>query len=296
MTDPQKKLFQIEGTVEGVPPKVSFEFFPPRTEKGLKKLKENIAILEKLNPHFVSVTYGAGGTTKELTYDIVKYIKENTSLNPAAHLTCVNAPREEINQVAKSYLDIGVNRIVALRGDMPGFEGEYKPHPDGYAYANDLVKGLKELGDFDISVAAYPEVHPQAPSPEFDLEHLRNKVDAGANRAVTQYCFDTEKVIKFIKGAKNAGITVPIVPGVVTINGFEQLISFSKRCGASIPDWMHELFAGADSNPEKRDEMAISIAAEQCRLLMAEGIDQFHFYTLNRADLTVEVCRKIGIK
>jgi methylenetetrahydrofolate reductase (NADPH) len=291
-----KKLLQIKDTPIGTPPQVSFEFFPPRSEVGIQKLKESITELEKLSPRFVSVTYGAGGTTRELTYEIVKHIKTNTKLNPAAHLTCVNATRAEINAVAKSYLDIGVNRIVALRGDVPGLTEKYSPYPNGYAYADDLVEGLCELGNFDISVAAYPEIHPEAPSLDFDLDHLKRKFDAGATRAITQYCFDTDVILRFIDKARAKGITAPITPGIVTMNGFEQLISFSKRCGASVPKWLINLFDGADADPKTRDMLSVLIAVEQCRLLMQEGINEFHFYTLNRADLTVAVCRILGIK
>ncbi|MDA0782378.1 MAG: methylenetetrahydrofolate reductase [NAD(P)H] [Rickettsiales bacterium] len=291
-----KKLEQIKDSISNQPPKVSFEFFPPRTDNGVEKLKENISLLEKLSPAYCSVTYGAGGSTQEKTYEIVKYIKENTSIKPAAHLTCVNATRDEINNVAKSYLDIGVNKIVALRGDVPGGTGIYEPSVEGYAYADNLVKGLVELGDFDISVAAYPEVHPQAPDAVFDLEHLKRKIDAGAKRAITQYCFDTDKVLRFIDKARAIGIDAPIVPGVVLMNGFEQLISFSKRCGANIPEWMFDIFSGADQSPEICDMASVAVAAEQCRLLMQEGINEFHFYTLNRANPTIAVCRLLGVK
>lgn len=291
-----KKLEQIKESVSGQPPKVSFEFFPPRTDNGIEKLKENISSLEKLSPAYCSVTYGAGGSTQEKTYEIVKYIKENTSIKPAAHLTCVNATREEINNVAKSYLDIGVNKIVALRGDVPGGTGIYEPKVEGYAYADNLVEGLMKLSDFDISVAAYPEVHPQAPDADFDLEHLKRKIDAGAKRAITQYCFDNDKILSFIDKARDIGIDAPIVPGVVLMNGFEQLKSFSKRCGANIPEWMFEIFNGADENPEICDMASVVVAAEQCRLLMQEGIKEFHFYTLNRAQPSIAVCRLLGVK
>lgn len=291
-----RRLEQIKNSFTSKAPKVSFELFPPRTEAGLAKLHENISELEKLAPAYISVTYGAGGSTQGVTYDIVKYIKQNTSLEPAAHLTCVNATCAEINKVAKSYLDIGVNKIVALRGDVPNGIGKYEPYPGGYAYADDLVAGLMKLGDFDISVAAYPEVHPQAPSADFDLQHLKRKIDAGAKRAITQYCFDTDEILRFIDKARKIGITAPIVPGIVMMNGFEQLISFSKRCGATVPKWMHELFENADKSPEACDMASVVIAAEQCRLLMQEGINEFHFYTLNRAMPAVAVCRLLGVK
>lgn len=291
-----RKLEQIKNSFANKPPKISFEVFPPRSEAGFVKLKENISELEKLAPSYISVTYGAGGSTKEKTYDIVKHIKQNTSLEPAAHLTCVNATADEINAVAKSYLDIGVNKIVALRGDVPNGNGKYEPYPDGYAYADNLVYGLMQLGDFDISVAAYPESHPQAPSSDFDLQHLKRKIDAGAKRAITQYCFDTDQVLHFIDKARKIGINAPIVPGIVMMNGFEQLISFSKRCGANVPKWMYKIFEGADKSPETCDMASVVIASEQCRLLMQEGINEFHFYTLNRANPAIAVCRLLGVK
>ena len=291
-----KRILQIKDSVDQNKPKVSFEFFPARSSEALDNLKSNISKLSSLSPEFFSVTYGAGGTTKELTYDIVKYIKENTDIPPAAHLTCVNASKDEINNIAKSYLDIGVNRIVALRGDMPGMEGDYKPFCGGYAYADELVSGLLEIGDFDITVAAYPEVHPQAPSADFDLDHLKRKVDAGAKRVVMQYCFDSDVVLRFIDKAHDKGINIPIVPGIVTMNGFKQLVSFSKRCGATIPKWIETIFNESDDNPFVRDAATVAVATEQCRLLMQEGIEEFHFYTLNRSDLTIAVCNLLGIK
>jgi methylenetetrahydrofolate reductase (NADPH) len=291
-----KKILQLKETDFAKKPKISFEFFPPRTPAGVDKLKETVTELEKLSPRFVSVTYGAGGSTRELTYDIVKHIKQNTSLKPAAHLTCISATRAEIDAVAQTYLDIGVNRIVALRGDVPNGVGKYVPQADGYAYADDLVAGLCALGDFDISVAAYPEMHPEAKSLEADIDHLKNKIDAGAKRAITQYCFDTDAILRFIDKARTKGITAPIVAGVVTMNGFEQLLSFSKRCGASVPKWIIDIFNGSDNDPKTRDMLAVIVAAEQCRLLMQEGIDEFHFYTLNRPDLAAAVCRVLGVR
>jgi methylenetetrahydrofolate reductase (NADPH) len=289
----EHRLIQIKDTISYSNPQISFEFFPPRSEVALENLKETIISLEKLNPEYVSVTYGAGGSTKDATYELVKYIKENTSLNPAAHLTCVNATKEQVNKLARSYLDIDVKHIVALRGDVPG-GGAYTPSSEGYAYADDLVAGLKEVGDFDISVAAYPEVHPQALSPEADLEHLKRKMDAGANQAITQYCFDTDKIIDFITRAKNLGVN-DITPGIVIMNRFDQLISFSKRCGAEIPNWMYQIFDGLDETPASRDAAAAYIAVEQCRLLMQHGINKFHFYTLNRYDLTASICHLLGV-
>lgn len=292
----KNNLLPLNETIDRHAPEVSFEFFPPKSDDAINSLKNTILSLEKFSPRFVSVTYGAGGSTKENTFKIIKWIKENTSVNPAAHLTCVGASKDEINEVAKSYLNIGVNRIVALRGDMPGFKGKYEPRADGYAYASDLVAGLMKLGDFDISVAAYPETHPEAISPEKDIEHLKRKIDAGAARAITQMCFDTETLLRFIDKARKNGIKAPIIPGVVTIAGFAQLVNFAKNCGASVPKWLHTLFEQADENPALRDNLATIVASEQCRILMQEGIKEFHFYTLNRAPVTENVCHLLGIR
>lgn len=295
MNQEQRKLLQLKDSSNIAAPAISFEFFPPKTDEALGKLKTTIAELLPLKPKYFSVTYGAGGSTKEKTYEIVKYIKESTNVPPAAHLTCVGAKSTETNAIAQSYLDIGVNRIIGLRGDLPGFVGEYKPVEGGYAYADSLVKGLMGFGNFDISVAAYPESHPQAKSLEADIEHLKRKQDAGATRAITQYCFDTDVILRFIEKARTSGITMPIVPGILNISNFEQTISFSARCGASVPDWARKLYEGV-KDQKTSDIISSALALEQCRLLMQEGISQFHFYSLNRHEVAKAVCQMLNVK
>jgi methylenetetrahydrofolate reductase (NADPH) len=262
-----------------------------------EKLWESLQLLAPLRPAFVSVTYGAGGSTRERTHATVKRILQETTLTPAAHLTCVGATREEIDAVAESYWESGVRHIVALRGDMSeGMGGRYTPHPGGYAYACDLVAGLKRIGDFEISVAAYPETHPEAPSSEADLDNLKRKLDAGATRAITQFFFEAETYLRFLERARSAGISVPIVPGILPVTNYTQMKRFAKTCGAKVPDWLSSLFEGSDENPELRGLIAASIAAEQCRLLRAAGVEEFHFYTLNRAKLTLAICHILGLR
>lgn len=277
-------------------PKVSFEFFPPKTEEMEKTLWRSITRLAPLGPRFVSVTYGAGGSTRERTHATVKRIREETNLEPAAHLTCVQATRDEIDEVARNYWNAGIRHIVALRGDVPGDDGKYVPDPDGYAYAVDLVAGIKKVADFEISVAAYPECHPEAPSPQFDLDYLKRKIDAGATRAITQFFFDTETFLRFRDKLPSAGIDVPVVPGILPITNFNTVARFAKGCGANVPQWLADLFEGLDDDPETRKMVAASLAVEQCRKLQAHGIDEFHFYTLNRAELTLVICRMLGMK
>ncbi len=287
---------QLKDSGAIAPPIVSFEFFPTKSEEALAKLKLTINELTKYNPDYFSVTYGAGGSTREKTFELVKYIKENTSIPPAAHLTCVGAKKEETDAIAREYLNIGVTRIVALRGDMPGFVGKYEPLEGGYAYADSLVAGLKKNGDFDISVASYPEAHPQAISLEDDIEHLKRKESAGAARAITQYCFDTDTILKFIEKARKAGVTIPIVPGILTINNFAQTISFSSRCGASVPLWVHEAYENVASDQRASDIVSTRLAFEQCHELMKAGINQFHFYSLNRHEVASNVCSLLGVR
>jgi methylenetetrahydrofolate reductase (NADPH) len=277
------------------PPRVSFEFFPPKTAEMEIRLWEVIKRLEPLAPRFVSVTYGAGGSTRERTHATVRRIRQQTALEPAAHLTCVVAARAEIDAVAEEYWAAGVRHIVALRGDPPAGE-TYAPHPGGYAYAVDLVAGLKRVADFEISVAAYPETHPEAESAESDLDNLKRKLDAGASRAITQYFFDVELYLRFRDRAAGRGIAVPIVPGILPVTNYAQVKKFSVNCGASIPAWMETHFAGLDDDPDTRRLVAASIAAEQCRRLHAEGVHEFHFYTLNRADLIVAICHLLGVR
>ncbi|MFO0996516.1 MAG: methylenetetrahydrofolate reductase [NAD(P)H] [Alphaproteobacteria bacterium] len=277
-------------------PNVSFEFFPPKTPEMETRLWAAIKRLEPLGPRFVSVTYGAGGSTRERTHNTVRRILAETSLVPAAHLTCVAATREEVDEVARSYWANGVRHIVALRGDAPEGSRIYQPHPGGYAYAVDLVRGLKRIADFEISVAAYAETHPAASSPAADLDNLKLKIDAGADRAITQYFFDEGVFLRFLERVRRAGITVPIVPGILPVTNFKQVTAFSKACGASIPRWLAELFEGLDDDHETRRLVAATVAAEQCRVLQANGIDEFHFYTLNRADLTYAICHILGLR
>jgi methylenetetrahydrofolate reductase (NADPH) len=281
---------------DGGPPRVSFEFFPPRTAEMEARLWQVIKRLEPLAPRFVSVTYGAGGSTRERTHATVRRIRQETTLEPAAHLTCVAASRAEIDAIAADYWAAGVRHIVALRGDPPDGAAGYRPHPDGYAYARDLVAGLRRVAPFEISVAAYPETHPEAPSPERDLDNLKSKIDAGASRAITQYFFDVELYLRFRDRAAAAGIRVPIVPGILPVTNFAQVKKFSAACGASIPPWMAAHFEGLDDDPDTRRLVAASIAAEQCRRLHKNGVHEFHFYTLNRADLIVAICHLLGVR
>jgi len=278
------------------PPRVSFEFFPPKTVEMEARLWEVIKRLEPLAPRFVSVTYGAGGSTRALTHGTVRRIRTETELEPAAHLTCVAATRSEIEAVAQGYWEAGIRHIVALRGDPPNGGEAYAPHPGGYAYAADLVAGLKNVADFEISVAAYPEIHPEAISAEGDLDNLKRKIDGGASRAITQYFFDVDLYLNFRDRAAKRGITVPIVPGILPVTNYAQVKKFSAACGASIPPWMEQHFAGLDDDPDTRRLVAASIAAEQCRRLHAEGVHEFHFYTLNRADLIVAICHLLGVR
>lgn len=286
--------FDSSSTGGLAPPRVSFEFFPPKTPKMEATLWQSVQRLAPLRPHFVSVTYGAGGSTRERTHAVVERILCETPLEPAAHLTCVGASRTEVDEIARRYREIGVSHIVALRGDSP--DGvPYRAHPQGYANAAELVAGLKRIGDFEISVAAYPETHPDAGSPEADLENLKRKLDAGANRAVTQYFFDPAVFLRFRDRVAAAGIDAPLVPGILPVTNFAQVVRFSAACGTSVPDWLRRLFDGLDDDPEQRKLVAATIAAEQCHRLQDEGVDEFHFYTLNRSELTQAICRLLGI-
>jgi len=275
---------------------VSFEFFPPKTEKMHDALWECIARLAPLAPSFVSVTYGAGGSTRERTHDTVTRIARDTALKAAAHLTCVGSSRAEVDAIAEHYWQAGIRHIVALRGDPPDGQGRYHPHPDGYAFAVDLVAGLKRIADFEISVAAYPETHPEAVSPEADLDNLKRKIDAGASRAITQVFFDVDTFFRFRDRAAASGIAVPLVPGILPVTNFAQAQKFASACGTHMPAWMSDLFAGLDDDPETRRLVAATVAAEHCRALVAGGVREFHFYTLNRADLTFAICHILGIR
>jgi methylenetetrahydrofolate reductase (NADPH) len=275
---------------------VSFEFFPPHTEKMEETLWASVQRLKDLDPSFVSVTYGADGSTRQRTHAAVERIIRETDLTAAPHLTCIGASRGEIDDIAREYWDMGIRHIVALRGDAPKDADSYEPHADGYAYAADLVAGLRNVADFDISVAAYPEVHPEAPSPLFDLDNLKRKLDAGASRAITQFFFDTDVFLRFRDLTVTAGIESAIVPGILPITRFPQLQRFAEACGASVPGWLHERFAGLEDDAGTRRMIAASVAIEQVRRLQAEGINEFHFYTLNRSDLTFAICHALGVR
>ena len=275
---------------------VSFEFFPPNTPAMSETLWSSIEQLAPLNPRFVSVTYGADGSTRERTHAAVARIQDETNLTAAPHLTCVGASRGEIDDIAREYWDMGVRNLVALRGDPPKGDEGYVPHPDGYAYASDLVAGLKAIGDFEISVAAYPEVHPEARSAAADLDNLKRKLDAGASRAITQFFFGIEPYLRFRDECARAGIDSEIVPGILPITRFPQLQSFAEQCGATVPDWVRERFDGLEDDPDTRKLIAASVAIEQVGFLRREGVSEFHFYTLNRSDLTVAICHAIGVR
>lgn len=296
LTSLQEYVLALKETSPALLPKISFEFFPPKTEEMEERLWLSIDKLIPLEPRFVSVTYGAGGTTRERTHSTVKRILEQTTVKPAAHLTCIGASKAEINAVAESYWELGVRHIVALRGDPPEGTAKYQPHPEGYAYASDLVRGLKQIADFEISVAAYPETHPEAGSLQAEIDNLKRKVDAGSTRAITQYFFDTDLYLRFLDAVRKNGIEVPIVPGILPVTNFKQLVAFSGRCGASVPAWIADLFEGLDVDPQTRNLVAAIVAVEQCRTLKSAGIDEFHFYTLNRSDLTQAICHILGIR
>jgi len=291
-----RHVISLKETLDGKPPRVSFEFFPPKTPEMEEKLWQSVSRLEPLSPQFVSVTYGAGGSTRERTHATVKRILQETGLKPAAHLTCIGVTAQEMDDIARGYWELGVRHIVALRGDAPEGSGAYQPYPGGYAYASDLVKGLKKIADFEISVGAYPETHPEAVSAEADMDSLKRKIDNGATRAITQYFFDTNIYLEFVEKAQKAGINIPIVPGILPVTNFKQLQNFSAKCGTSIPDWMSHLFDGLDNDPQTRQLVAAIVAVEQCCSLRQAGVDEFHFYTLNRSDLTQAICHILGIR
>lgn len=275
---------------------VSFEFFPPHSEAMEKTLWESIERLSVLRPRFVSVTYGADGSTRERTHAAVSRILQETELTAAPHLTCIGASKAQIDDIAREYWDMGVRHLVALRGDPPKGESQHQPNADGYAYASDLVAGLKKIADFDVSVAAYPEVHPEALSETADLENLRRKMDAGASRAITQFFFDVSKYLRFRDKCTQAGIDAPVIPGILPITRFPQLQRFAEQCGASVPDWLHEKFDGLEDDAETRKLIAASVAIEQVALLKREGVKEFHFYTLNRSELAFAICHAIGVR
>ena len=282
------------------PVAVSFEFFPPSDEPMGRQLWESVQRLAPLQPKFVSVTYGADGSTRSRTHECVLRILRETNLLVAPHLTCVGAPRAEVLRIARDYWQQGVRHLVALRGDAPTAslspEGRYRPHPGGFAYASDLVAGLAGVGKFDVSVAAYPEGHPESAGVDADLENLKRKVDAGAGRAITQFFFDNDAFLRYRDRCAAAGIAADIVPGILPITRFPQLLRFAERCGASVPAWLRQRFDGLDDDPETRRMIAASVAIEQVQRLREHGVDEFHFYTLNRAELTYAICHALGLR
>ena len=277
--------------------KVSFEFSPPRTEAAERTLWETIERLAPLKPTFFSVTYGAGGSTRQRTHETVVRLKKETGIEPAAHLTCVAATQGEIDDVARAYWNAGIRHVVALRGDPPsGMGGKYTPHPGGYANAAELVAGLKKIGDFQISVAGYPEKHPDSPDAKADLDNLKRKVDAGADRCITQFFFEADDFLHFRDAAAKAGINVPIVPGIMPVSNFQGILKMAGLCGSKVPAWLAEMFDGLDNDVETRRMIAATVAGDLCRRLQSEGVEQFHFYTLNRADLTFATCHLLGVR
>jgi methylenetetrahydrofolate reductase (NADH) len=277
---------------------VSFEFFPPKDDQMEQTLWESIERLAPLAPSFVSVTYGAGGSTRERTHATVKRILAETALTPAAHLTCVAATREEIDGIVRTYKDAGVRHIVALRGDsLDGPGAKYAPHPHGYEHSAALVAGIKRLApDFEISVSAYPEKHPDSPTVETDIDMLKAKVYAGATRAITQFFFDNDVYFRYLDRVRARGVDIPIVPGILPVQNFKAAKNFAERAGASVPSWIAERFAGLDSDPATRKLIAAAVAAEQVIDLLDRGVTNFHFYTMNRADLVYAICHLLGLR
>lgn len=277
--------------------RVSFEFFPPKTEEMERRLWETVERLAPLRPDFVSVTYGAGGSTRERTARTVRRILEETVLTPAAHLTCVDADRESVDAVIRDFAAMGVRRFVALRGDpAEGVGAAYRPHPRGYANGAELVAALARQGDFDISVSAYPEKHPESPDFATDIEMLKRKVDNGATRAITQFFFDNDVYERYVERARRAGIYIPIVPGILPVHNFTQMQRFAGQCGAHVPAWLAERFQGLEHDAATHQLVAAAVAAEQVLDLIERGVEDFHFYTMNRADLAFAICHLIGIR
>ncbi len=274
----------------------SFELFPPKTPDMEARLWDSVDRLSALNPAFVSVTYGAGGSTRERTLGIVEKLARTTKLKPAGHITCVGATRAQVDDVLKRYWSAGVRSIVALRGDAPeGAGAPYTPHPEGYAYASDLIAGARSIGDFDISVGCYPEVHPDAPSLDAEIENLKRKFDAGATRAITQFFFEPEHFFRFIDKARGAGISAPIVPGIMLQSNFKGLVRMAKLCGAEVPTRIAALYDGFDDDVQTRDLITAQLVAEHCNRLREGGVSDFHFYTMNRASLSLATCRLLGV-
>ncbi|NDB66818.1 MAG: methylenetetrahydrofolate reductase [NAD(P)H] [Methylocystaceae bacterium] len=287
----------LHPTASGKRFNISYEFFPPKTPEMETQLWETVNRLAALSPHFVSVTYGAGGTTRERTHHLVARIARETKMKPAAHLTCVSASREEINQIVHDYWDVGVRHIVALRGDPPTGVGEkFNAHPNGYKSSTDLVRGIRQLHDFEISVSTYPEGHPESASIMQDLDALEAKIDAGATRAITQFFFDNDIYFRFLDRARARGVKIPIVPGIMPIRNFKQVAGFAQKAGASVPLWVAERFEGLDDDPQTRALVAAATVVEQVMGLARSGVEEFHFYTNNRADMVFAICHLLGVR
>jgi methylenetetrahydrofolate reductase (NADPH) len=287
----------LHPTASGKRFNISYEFFPPKTPQMETQLWETVKRLEALSPHFVSVTYGAGGSTRERTHAIVSRIARETQMKPAAHLTCVSSSAAEIDDILHDYWDAGVRHIVALRGDPPtGVGTKFEPNPQGYATSSELVRGIKRLHDFEISVSTYPEGHPESASVEQDLDALQVKIDAGATRAITQFFFDNDIYFRFLDKARARGIKIPIVPGIMPIRNFQQVANFAHKAGASVPKWVAERFDGLDDDPETRALVAATTAVEQVMGLARAGVEEFHFYTNNRADMVFAICHLLGVR
>ncbi|MEL6767199.1 MAG: methylenetetrahydrofolate reductase [NAD(P)H] [Pseudomonadota bacterium] len=275
-------------------PKISFEFFPPKTPKSAAALWHSVERLAPFGPKYVSVTYGAGGTTRDRTMAAILAIRDRARLDVAGHLTCVGASRDDVIKVARGYAKLGVSRIVALRGDPPAGAGGFRPHEDGFASSIELVAALREMGGFGITVGAYPEKHPEAADTRADIEYLKRKVDAGADSAITQFFFENETYLRFRDACVKAGIEVPIIPGILCIDDFDKMVGFAAGCGMSVPQWMHDAYFRAETQAE-HDLLSLSIASEQCDGLMAEGVEHLHLYTLNKPDLPMQLCRALGV-
>ncbi|MEO1316456.1 MAG: methylenetetrahydrofolate reductase [NAD(P)H] [Pseudomonadota bacterium] len=276
-------------------PTISFEFFPPKSPKAAAALWHSVERLAPMGPKFVSVTYGAGGTTRDRTMAAILAIRDRARLDVAGHLTCVGASRDEVMKVARGYAKLGVNRIVALRGDPPPGSGGFRPHVDGFASSLELISALRAMGGFGITVGAYPEKHPEAADHKSDIEFLKRKVDAGADSAITQFFFENETYLRFRDACVKAGIEVPIIPGILCIDDFDKMVGFAGGCGTAVPQWMHDAYDRAETQAE-HDLLSLSIASEQCDGLMAEGVDHLHLYTLNKPDLPMQLCRAIGVE
>ena len=291
-----ERMIAAANSEDGPPIAVSFEFSPPRTDEAEVALWSTIKRLEPLSPDFVSVTYGAGGTTRERTHATVKRIVEETSLKPAAHLTCVGATRQEIDEIVRGYWAAGIRHIVALRGDMPNMEGPYRAHPEGYASTPELIEGIRRIAPFEISVSFYPERHPDSPSHGHDIEFLKRKMDAGAGRALGQFCFDNDAIARFRDDAARAGITIPIIPGIMPTTNFRGVERMAAKTHTAIPAWLARAYDGLDEDVESRRIVAAAVLADQVQQLRERGFDRFHFYTLNQANLSYAACRLLGLR